>query len=150
MQSADISYQQTPCRGWMTFGTKEENPIKIYINLQKVTRVIAILFVLVSLRGTSLAQTTNQVAVNRVQGKKIVKVFLNLQGDPKLVHRFWTFLDFELEDSGLLHTNTPAEADAVISGEFSMQIAKVNLGFGLFRMHFVPAASATPWILARR
>ena len=68
------------------------------------------------------------------QKMKVTRVFINLKGDPKLVHRLATFLGLELEDAGIIITRTEPEAEAVISGELSTQDNRVNFGLGLVRM----------------
>jgi membrane associated rhomboid family serine protease len=68
-------------------------------------------------------------------GKSPVKqVFLNLKGDPKLVHRFSTFLNLELEEDGIAIAKDRTEADAVINGEVHIKAERRDLAFRVIEM----------------
>ncbi|HLJ29133.1 MAG TPA: rhomboid family intramembrane serine protease [Candidatus Angelobacter sp.] len=80
------------------------------------------------------AVTTSEWVTSRGNKTRVARVFINLSGNPTLVQRLSSFLKLELEDAGIIVTNTQAEADAVISGEVNAQIQQVNGGFGVIRM----------------
>lgn len=68
-------------------------------------------------------------------GKSPVKqVFLTLKGDAKLVHRFSTFLNLELEDRGITIAKNAPEADTVINGEVHAEAERKNIGVRLIEM----------------
>jgi membrane associated rhomboid family serine protease len=61
------------------------------------------------------------------------RIFLDLKGDPKLVHRLSSFLDIELESAGITITGNRKDADAVIEGEIHAESTRSALGFGVVR-----------------
>lgn len=62
------------------------------------------------------------------------KVFLNVTGDPKLTHRLVSFLELELEDTGIQLMNTEANADAEVDAEVTAQTENQNLGIGVMKL----------------
>jgi hypothetical protein len=62
------------------------------------------------------------------------KLFLNVTGDPKLAHRLLSFLDLELEDTGIQLMNTEGNADAEVDAEVHAQIETQNLGIGVMKL----------------
>jgi len=79
-------------------------------------------------RQSSASQNENS------QKKKIESVFVRLKGDPKLVHRLFTFLDFGFEDNGFLGANSADGADAIVKGTLENQSTKANIGVGIVRL----------------
>lgn len=80
------------------------------------------------------AQRSDVSSLGSAHGTRINRVFVNLTGDPKLTHRLWTLLDFELEDAHVLLASTETDADAIVNGEIHAQVTKHNLGLGVIRM----------------
>lgn len=78
--------------------------------------------------ASSFSMTEPNFAASKAPVKT---VFLDLKGDPKLVHRFSTFLNLELENDGIAIAKSSPEADAVIDGEVHAKSERKNLGFGV-------------------
>jgi hypothetical protein len=58
-------------------------------------------------------------------------VYLDLAGDPKLVHRFRMYAEDEFEDAGLALTNDPKQASVTVSVELSSDSRTTEIGNGL-------------------
>jgi membrane associated rhomboid family serine protease len=68
---------------------------------------------------------------------EIARVFLDLKGDPKLVHDFSSLLNIELKNAGIAVTGSEREADAVLHGEIHLQGANTGLDVRLFRIQLI-------------
>jgi hypothetical protein len=58
-------------------------------------------------------------------------VYLDLTGDPKLVHRFRMYAEDEFEDAGLALTNDPKQASVTVNVELSSDSRTTEIGNGL-------------------
>jgi hypothetical protein len=101
--------------------------------LDRIKPAIAIPLLLVcsSCARTQQASTA-PVAAN--QTKNTARIYLDLSGDPNLVHRFWTYLEFDFEDVGLTIVSAEAQADAVVHAKFDSESQKVEIPTGVVRM----------------
>jgi|SRR5579864_139609 len=68
---------------------------------------------------------------------KIARIFLDLKGDPKLIHDFSSVLNAELENAGIAVAGSEHDADAVLHGEIRLQGAHTDLDVGLFRIQLI-------------
>jgi hypothetical protein len=93
-------------------------------------------FVVLSMTSVCIAsaQGPGRTATDEKHEIKVGKVFINIIGNPKLAHRLWTFIDLEMEDSGILVTNTEADADTIINGTVSTKTEPQDLTIGVIRM----------------
>ena len=66
---------------------------------------------------------------------RIERVFLDLKGDPKLVHYFSGLLNAELENAGVAVAGSEHEASGVIRGELKAQVKHINLSLGVVKMY---------------
>jgi hypothetical protein len=94
--------------------------------------LVTVLFSLVS--AGSSAQSGQFSGTTSPSTTTVRKVFLNVTGDAKLTHRLWTFLDLELEDTGIQLMNTEANADAEVDAEVNAQTENQNLGIGVMKL----------------
>ncbi len=76
--------------------------------------------------------TTAPVAAN--QTKNTARIYLDLSGDPNLVHRFRTYLEFDFDDAGLKIVSTEILADAVVRAKFDSASQQVEIPTGVVRM----------------
>jgi len=107
--------------------------MNIFTQVQRCTQ-LGLLLLLMASWGPAEAQKPGQGAVKKEHQARIGKVFINVTGDPKLAHRLWTYMDFELEDAGITVTTTESDADAIISGDISRKNSDHRLGVGVVRM----------------
>jgi hypothetical protein len=101
---------------------------------QWMTRFAVLLVLNITSVCVASAQGPDRIAAEEKHETRVAKVFINITGDPKLAHRLWTFIDLELEDSGILVTNTEADADTIINGTVSAKTEPKNLTLGVVRM----------------
>jgi membrane associated rhomboid family serine protease len=66
---------------------------------------------------------------------RIARVFLDLKGDPKLVHYFSGLLNAELEHAGIAVAGNEHDADGVLRGELKAQAERINLSMGVVKMY---------------
>ncbi len=99
----------------------------------RAARVAASLL-LMSACEAAFAQTTQHVGLPGNQTSRISKVFVNLTGDTRLSRRLWSFIDFELEDAGIMLMNTEVGADTIINGQVDPEITNHRLSLGVARI----------------
>ncbi|HET6932719.1 MAG TPA: hypothetical protein VFI45_20505 [Candidatus Acidoferrum sp.] len=94
--------------------------------------VIAILALLTNWFVISVSPAMSQTKKPRGERPpRITKIYPELAGDPKVVHRFLSYLEFALEDRGIQIVNLPKQADAVLFANFTLTTEKGNLSAGL-------------------
>lgn len=70
------------------------------------------------------------------QAKHVVKrIFIDLKGDPKLVHYFSSLLNAELENAGIAVAGSEHDADGVLHGELKAQSERVTLSTGVVKIY---------------
>ena len=70
------------------------------------------------------------------QTKHVVKrIFIDLKGDPKLVHYFSSLLNAELENAGIAVAGSEHDADGVLRGELKAQSERVTLSMGVVKLY---------------
>lgn len=108
------------------------------MNMHQREWTVRLIALLLNLGPLSSAFPQNKAQPNFHDSPKtrITKVFLSVAGDPKLSHRLWTFIEFELEDAGIIIVNSEREADALISGEVNVLTTKHYLALGILRATF--------------
>src|SRR4051794_33010898 len=104
-------------------------PIPFFV-MKTTVRLLSMLLIIES---TCIAQTLKD-PVPKTSGLRISKVFLNLTGDPKLTHRFWSYLGFEIEDLGMSLATTEEDADAILSMQLTTEKSRTVLGSGLIQL----------------
>jgi hypothetical protein len=97
-------------------------------------KAVAAIFLLAATNSGSVGQASKGAQKEGAQKTRIERVYVNLEGDPKLVHRLFTFLDFGFEDDGFTGANTEADSDAVVRGNLEKESQRVNIGVGIVRM----------------
>jgi hypothetical protein len=65
----------------------------------------------------------------------VKRIFIDLKGEPKLVHYFSGLLNAELENAGIVVTGSEHDADGVVRGELKAQVERVNLSMGVVKMY---------------
>jgi hypothetical protein len=98
------------------------------------TRVMGVFFILAATICSGTSQSSKGSQKEGAQKTRIEKVYVDLKGDPKLVHRLFTFLDFGFEDGGFVGANREADSDAVVRGNLEKESQRVNIGAGVVRM----------------
>lgn len=100
--------------------------------------LLGALAILSGLTTTEVEAQALDLGINRNSQPILVrKVFVNVTGDPKLAHRFLTFIDLELEDASFEAVTTEAYADAEIDAEVDAAVENNNLSLGLIRLSTV-------------
>lgn len=68
---------------------------------------------------------------------EITRIFLDLKGDPKLVHDFSSALNVDLKNVGIAMASSEREADATLHGEIHLEGARTDIDVGLFRIQLI-------------
>jgi hypothetical protein len=79
-------------------------------------------------------QQPNTASVAANQAKRTARIYLDLRGEPNLVHRFRTYVEFDFEDAGLIIVSAEAQADAVVHAKFESENETVEIATGVVRM----------------
>src|SRR5207249_1139267 len=83
--------------------------------LEFVTVTVVITLAIVTLLRSNIVNLHNDLDLSPSQlaydqhKARVTRIFMNLKGDPKLVHRLSSFLYLELEDAGIVVAKTEGE-----------------------------------------
>jgi hypothetical protein len=77
------------------------------------------------------------------QEPNAMTVYINVHGDPRLVHRFSTFLRFSLEDAGISHVSSESEANVFVEGNLTAQTQTRDIGVGIVRAQLTQNGNPT-------
>jgi len=107
--------------------------------LALTTEVLVVMFAtVIGLRGDVVQQYREELALRidpAAAGKThVMRIFMDVKGNPKLVRRLRNFLNIELEEAGITIVDNQAEADATILGDITAEIERKNIGFGVVGM----------------
>jgi len=73
----------------------------------------------------------------------LMKVYVDVQGDAKLVKRFSTYVDFEMEDAGMVRVEKAADAEAVLKAELRMDVQQTHIGVGIVHVQMTENGQQT-------
>lgn len=79
-------------------------------------------------------QGSDRTPAEEKHGKRVAKVFINITGNAQLAHRLWSFIDLEVEESGIQVTNTEMDADTIITGTVNAKTEPARLTLGVVHM----------------